>query len=91
MTEAALWYEDRVAGLGNRFLTEVEAALARIDEMPLLGPPWIHRGVPEGVRRMFVRSFPYTAIYVLEPRVVVVAIAHAHRRPGYWAPRLTGI
>jgi hypothetical protein len=26
--------------------------------MPLLGPPWIHRGVPEGVRRMFVPLVP---------------------------------
>jgi hypothetical protein len=91
MTEAALWYEERVAGLGDRFLAEVEAALARIDEMPLLGPPWLHRRIPEGVRRMFVRLFPYPAVYLVEPRIVVVAIAHTHRRPGYWVPRLTGI
>ena len=91
MAEAAVWYDDRVVGLGDRFLTEVEAALARIDEMPLLGPPWLHRRVPEGVRRMFVRSFPYSAVYVLEPRIVVVAIAHACRRPGYWATRLSGL
>jgi len=91
MTEAAAWYDERVAGLGVRFLTEVEAAFARIDEMPLLGPPWLHRRVPPGVRRMFVRSFPYSAVYIVEPRLVVVAIAHAHRRPGYWKVRLTGL
>ncbi len=91
MTEAAAWYDERVAGLGIRFLSEVEAAFARIDEMPLLGPPWLHRRVPAGVRRMLVRSFPYSAVYILEPRLVVVAIAHAHRRPGYWMPRLTGL
>jgi len=40
---------------------------------------------------MFLRSFPYSAVYVLEPRLVVVAIAHARRRPGYWEKRLTEI
>ena len=91
MAEAAAWYEERVVGLGDRFLFEVEAAFARIDEMPILGPPWLHRRVPDGVRRMFVRSFPYSAVYVLEPRLVIVAVAHAHRRAGYWAARLTGL
>lgn len=58
MAEAAAWYDSRVAGLGERFLLEAEAAFARIDEKPLTGPPWRHRRLPEGVRRMFVRSFP---------------------------------
>jgi toxin ParE1/3/4 len=73
MAEAAAWYDARVAGLGERFLLEAEAAFARIDEKPLTGPPWKHRRLPEGVRRMFVRSFPYSAVYIVEPRVIVVA------------------
>ena len=88
MTEAAAWYDARVSGLGDRFLVEAEAAFARIDETPLEGPPWTHRRLPDGVRRMFLRSFPYSAVYILEPRPVVVAVAHARRRPGYWAKRL---
>jgi hypothetical protein len=58
MAEAAAWYDERVGGLGERFLLEAEAAFARIDEKPLTGSPWKHRRLPEGVRRMFVRSFP---------------------------------
>jgi toxin ParE1/3/4 len=73
MAEAAAWYDARVAGLCERFLLEAEAAFARIDEKPLTGPPWKHRRLPEGVRRMFVRSFPYSAVYIVEPRVIVVA------------------
>jgi len=88
MTEAATWYDARVSGLGDRFLVETEAAFARIDETPFEGPPWTHRRLPDGVRRMFLRSFPYSTVYILEPRVVVVAVAHARRRPGYWAKRL---
>jgi hypothetical protein len=39
--------------------------------------PWMHRRLPDGVRRMSPRSCPYSALYFLEPRPVVVAIAHA--------------
>lgn len=91
MTEAAAWYDERVSGLGERFLGEAEGAFARIDEIPLTGPPWSHRHLPDGVRRMFVRSFPYSAVYILEPRLVIVAVAHLRRRPGYWVKRLSDI
>jgi plasmid stabilization system protein ParE len=88
MAEAAAWYDGRVTGLGERFLNDVQATFARIDEKPLTGPPWIHRRLPDGIRRMFLRSFPYAAVYILEPRLIVVAVAHARRRPGYWVKRL---
>ena len=91
MAEAAAWYDERVSGLGERFLGEAEAVFARIDKRPLTGAPWSHRRLPDGVRRMFLRSFPYSAVYILEPRLVVVALAHVRRRPGYWAKRLAEI
>jgi hypothetical protein len=91
MAEAAAWYEGRVAGLGERFLSETEAAFARIDATPLTGSPWVHRRLPEGVRRVFLRSFPYSAVYILEPELTVVAVAHARRRPGYWLNRLRDV
>lgn len=91
MAEAAEWYAERVDGLGDRFLLEAEAAFARIDETPLTGSPWTHRRLPEGVRRMLLRSFPYSVVYIVEPRVVIVAVAHLRRRPGYWVRRLDRI
>ncbi len=91
MAEAAAWYDERVSGLGERFLGETEGAFARIDETPLTGSPWRHRRLPDGVRRMFLRSFPYSAVYILEPRLVIVAVAHVRRRPGYWVKRLSEI
>jgi plasmid stabilization system protein ParE len=91
MAEAAAWYESRVDRLGERFLREAEAAFARVDEKPLTGSPWKHGRLPDGVRRMFLRSFPYSVIYILEPSVVIVAVAHARRRPGYWVKRLDEI
>jgi toxin ParE1/3/4 len=91
MAEAAAWYDEQVSGLGERFLGEAEAAFMRIDEKPLTGSPWNQRRLPDGVRRMFLRSFPYSAVYILEPRLVVVAVAHLRRRPGYWVKRLSAI
>ena len=32
MAEAAAWYDERVSGLGERFLGEAEAVFARIDK-----------------------------------------------------------
>jgi toxin ParE1/3/4 len=90
MAEAAGWYGERVDGLGQRFLLEAEAAFARIDEKPLTGSPWTHPRLPEGVRRMFLRSFPYSVVYIVETRVVV-AVAHLRRRPGYWVQRLSDV
>jgi len=72
-------------------LGEAEAAFVRIDETPFTGAPWSQRRLPDGVRRMFLRSFPYSAIYILEPRLVIVAVAHLRRRPGYWVKRLSEI
>jgi plasmid stabilization system protein ParE len=91
MADAAEWYAERVDGLGDRFLLETEASFARIDETPLTGSPWTHRRLPDGVRRMFLRSFPYSVVYIVEPRVVIVAVAHLRRRPGYWVRRLDRI
>lgn len=41
-----------------------------------------------GVRYGALHRFPYTVVYVeLDDRIWVVAVAHQHRRPGYWARR----
>jgi hypothetical protein len=50
MTEAAAWYDERVSGRGERFVSEAEGAVARIDEMPLSGPALSHRRLPDSVR-----------------------------------------
>ena len=91
LLEAAHWYEDKQQGLGARFLTEVEKASKRIEERPRIGPIWTYSDVPEGVRRLSLQTFPYHLVYVEDPRLVIVAIAHMKRRPGYWISRLRQI
>lgn len=91
LNEVADWYELRRDGLGGRFLIEARAVVDRAALLPLSGSPWVHPQVPEGVRRMWLRSFPYSVVYVTEPRLVVVAFAHDRRRPAYWAHRLNSL
>lgn len=41
------------------------------------------------IRRRILRQFPYSIFYIVEDdNVVIIAIAHHKRRPGYWLPRL---
>lgn len=82
------WYEEKQVGLGLRFLSEAEGASDRIEERPGIGPPWTYSVVPPGVRRLSLRTFPYHIVYVEDPRLVIVAVAHMSRRPGYWRARL---
>ena len=89
LNDAARWYEDHQPGLGGRFLMEAKTATRRIENMPLAGSPWVFPSVPQGVRRVFLATFPYALVYVTDPRLVVVAVAHAKRHPAYWVERIT--
>ena len=86
LDEAAEWYEARRPGLGFEFAAEMERVVASISERPFAFPQW----KPEDpVRRAMARRFPYAVFFDIEPqRVVVMAIAHSSRRPGYWGGRI---
>lgn len=43
----------------------------------------------DGVRRCRLSRFPYGLIYAIDKDdIVVLAVAHLHRRPDYWRDRL---
>ena len=82
--QAARWYAERSPTAAAAFAEELDVAAAAIEQTPGTWPAHDH-----GTRRFLLRRFPYSVVYRVEPtRIVVVAIAHAHRRPGYWTPRL---
>ena len=84
MVEAALWYDRRESGLGERLLQAIAAAQFKIQNNPQLGTP--HR---RGTRKWRVLKFPYRIVYREEAdRILVVAIAHDKRRENYWDHRL---
>jgi plasmid stabilization system protein ParE len=76
--EAALWYDDREAGLGDDFLEEVDVAVQTLSENPL-----IHRVRFADVRRAPVPRFKYYGVYYLvrSQEVWVLAIFHGRRHP----------
>lgn len=81
---AALWYEDQTPGLGDRFIEAVEEAFQRIIDHPASWP-----FLEDDVRRVLTRVFPYAVLYTVEPDgILVVAVMHCHRQPGYWRERL---
>jgi len=83
MFDAAAYYESRVPGLGGAFLDKIDSAVADIAENPQRWPV-IH----PNIRRRLIHRFPYGLLYRVDPdEIVVLAIAHLHRRPTYWIGR----
>lgn len=75
--EAARWYAERNPAAASGFTDELDVAAAAIGQAPEMWPSY-----DQGTRRFLLRRFPYFLVYRVEPtRVVIVAIAHAHRRP----------
>lgn len=83
LVEAALFYETQMAGLGKSFSAEVERTIALIRTFPDAGSPL------GGLRRrVLVDRFPFAVVYDRKREIlIVVAVAHQRRRPGYWQQR----
>jgi plasmid stabilization system protein ParE len=82
---AVRWYEDRRAGLGAELLDAVSAALALITTNATAGASISGDGL---TRRALMARFPYQVVYRIRPaEIVIVAVAHLKRRPGYWQNR----
>jgi len=80
---AARWYAERSRTAAERFSTELDEAEAAILERP---EAWPASG--DGTRRYLLRRFPFSVVYrIEESRILIVAVAHARRRPGYWKLR----
>lgn len=81
---AARWYGERSSVAAEGFMQAVALAFQRIIDRPEWGASCdaVHRQV-------IVRGYPYRVVYreLGTDRVVVIAIAHGSRRPGYWTCR----
>ena len=84
LEQAVFYYNGQVAGLGDAFVLEVVAAIDRIRRFPAGWHP-----LGEDLRRCRLRRFPYGLIYHAdENEILVIAVAHSHRRPSYWRNRI---
>jgi len=83
LQQQAVFYEERVAGLGERFITQVEAAIRLAAAMPGIGSPYLH-----GTRRVFPTGFPQSVVYRhTGDGLIVIADAPFRRKPVYWRRR----
>jgi len=85
LSDAYIWYNERRAGLGEEFLTCVDACIQSICRNPE-----IHATIHKNFRRGLVRRFPYSIFYeYLGNTVTVYAIFHNAQNPAKWRSRLS--
>jgi plasmid stabilization system protein ParE len=74
------YYEQRLAGLGDRFLDELRHVIERIADQPAF-----YWTVRQDVRAAPLHRFPYVVYYRPEPtRVLVIAVQHGRRSSRGW-------
>ncbi len=83
LEDAVSYYELVHSGLGKRFEVEVKQAVSRIAQYP---EAWsVERGE---IRKCIMHKFPYKLLYSIEKEhILIIAVAHLHRKPGYWINR----
>lgn len=78
------YLEAELRGLGRRFQLEFQRALRRLRSFPSSG-----REIAPQIRIVRMRKFRYGIIYseANEGEILILAIAHERRKPGYWMER----
>lgn len=81
--EAVVWFEQQAEGLSRDFLDELDRAVRLVKRHPYLAAE-----IEPEIRRFLFARFPYSLIYGIDlETIVVIAVAHNHRKPRYWAER----
>ena len=85
IADAYAWYEGRRAGLGEEFMTCVDAYIQAI-----VRTPEMHAVYYETYRRGLVRRFPYAVFYEhAEDKVTIYGVFHTSINPAKWRERLS--
>lgn len=78
------WYEEKVKGLGDKFLNELEVGYLSIQRFP---DTWAN--FQYGFKRYILNKFPFSILYkVSNEQIFIIAIMHNSRNPNYWKKRL---
>jgi len=88
--DGARWYARRSRETARRFRVALASAFELIAENPEAGSRIGEDLDPaRRLRQVMVRRYPYAVVYGVDgDKVIVFAIAHQRRQPGYWAPRV---
>jgi plasmid stabilization system protein ParE len=86
LKEAVAYYDIRSHGLGDEFAEEVEHTVSRV-----LARPTSWASLSPRARSCRTRRFPYRIVYqIREQEILIVAVMHQRRKPGYWEGRIPG-
>ena len=78
------YYNQQKTGLGDDFTETVRQGLRRVLAQPESCPVEF-----DDVRRLVLRRFPYKLLYSVDAdHLYVIAVAHQHRKSGYWRDRI---
>lgn len=70
--------------LGVQFIAEFNAAIKRISAYPDS-----YMIIDSTIRRCLIKRFPYSILYGINvDMIVIIAVAHLHRKPNYWQGRV---
>jgi plasmid stabilization system protein ParE len=84
LKSALSWYLERNQIAADRFAIELNRAMELIVASPRRWPEG-----ERGSRKFVLRRFPFAIFYrEKDATIQVIAVAHGHRRPGYWKDRL---
>jgi len=84
LLEAQAWYESKAQGLGFEFARAADAAVSSA-----LRNPFGYARIEAEFRRVLLRKFPYSLIYLpSDEELLVVSFFHQYREPGVWLERL---
>ena len=87
LDDAYDYYEYELEGLGRKFLEEFRGGIKRILNHPRAWSP-----IRDDVRKCVLKKFPYNIIYAIEEDLIIIlAVAHQHRRPDYWIDRINNL
>lgn len=77
------WYAERSPFAARGFLLALDAAVTAVMQAP---SRWPERQY-QCRHYVFQSGYPYSVIYRVGQSVEIIAVAHQHRHPEYWAAR----
>lgn len=85
LQDAYDWYEKKSAGLGKRFLTEVEIKIRSMHENP-----FAFNIKYDAVHTALISTFPFLIHYIFDKTretILIVAVLHTSLNPEKWNAR----
>lgn len=89
LDEAIEHDEAELPGRGLRLEDQVARLVLRLRRFPVSAPIWLGLDSAYEVRRAKVRRHPFVVVYMVQSdQLIILAVAHTKKKPGYWASRI---